>query len=487
MIVNPRYLFEYDEGYQLTGWLFLRLLALIYASAFVSLTVQIEGLVGPSGILPMGEFLNFQFIRQGGLAWLSTPTLFWLDSSDTALFAATIAGFIFSMLLLFGLYERLSLILLFILYLSLYHAGQVFMNFQWDVLLLETGFLAIFLTKGVNGLSLLLFHLLLFRLRFLSGLSKIISEDPTWANLTTLQYYFETQPLPHFGSWFAHQLPHWLHVGGTAGVLIAELLIPFFIFLPRRFRITAAVVTIIVQLIIIATSNHNFVNLLTILLCLFLLDDRIIERIMPSRLRNHIFRQTEVARPTIPGRLIQGVTGGAIIVVSISMALKLFGGVTLNPQLQQFSQLGSRYGVGHVFHIFPNMQTERHELQIEGSYDGTDWQPYIFNYKPQVLDEKPAIHIPHDPRLDWMIWFVPPQNPQMTGWFHRFMWQLSKNEPKVTALLRENPFEGRAAPRYLRVLVYRYHFTDWQTKNVTGEWWQRKYLGEFPNVVPRSP
>jgi hypothetical protein len=479
-------LFIVDQEYHLTGWLFLRLLALIYAAAFLSLAVQIEGLVGPSGILPFNEALGYQHQRYGNWAWLLTPTLFWLNSSDAALFGATLLGLLFSLTLLFGRFERISLIALFVLYLSLFHAGQLFLNFQWDLLLLESGFLAIFLVGGVNRLSLLMFHWLLFRLRFESGLSKLLSGDPSWAGLKTLNYYFETQPLPHVGSWYAHQLPQWLHSAGTGAVLAAELLVPFFIFLPRRFRIAAAVITIGIQLLIIASSNHNFVNLLTILLCLFLLDDQIVQRIMPTAIRQRVAGGVP-ASLTRPRRIAQGGAAFLMFSVSVLMFLKLFVGVSLTGALQQYAQLGSRYGVGHVYHIFPNMQTERHELQIEGSDDGFSWQAYRFHYKPGALDQRPAFHIPHDPRLDWMIWFVPPQSERMLGWFNRFMWQLARNEPRVTALLRDNPFEGRAPPRYLRVLVYRYRFTSRAEREASGHWWSRQYLGVFPYVRPRDP
>lgn len=479
-------LFDYDEDHRLIGWLFLRALAVIYVIAFLSLAVQIEGLVGPDGILPFTEVLEYQYSRFGSAAWLYTPTIFWVSSGDLALFGATLLGIALSLTLLCGWYERFSLIALFVLYLSLYHAGQLFLNFQWDMLLLESGFMAIFLVGGVNRLSLLMFHLLLFRLRFLSGLSKLLSGDPSWANLTTLEYYFETQPLPHMGSWFAHQLPHWMHTGGTAMVLVAELLIPFFIFLPRPFRITAAVVTIAIQLIIIATSNHNFVNLLTIVLCLFLLDDKIAVRFTPSGIRDWVTRRVSRSMSRA-ARVAQGTTSLLIAGVALLLFLHLFVSVSLPSPLQQFAVLGSRYGIGAVYHIFPNMQTERHELQIEGSHDGISWKPYLFHYKPYALDESPKVHIPHDPRLDWMIWFVPPQYPESMMWFNRFVWQLARNEPKVTSLLKENPFAGGAAPRYLRVLVYRYRFTSFSEREHSDNWWKREYLGEFPYVPPRRP
>ncbi len=202
------------EGHSFVARLFLRALALIYLAAFWSLAVQVEGLVGSGGILPLTELLELAEKRHGAMAWLHLPTLFWLAPHDWALVAGCWLGVALSLLLLLGRCERTALIGLFLLYLSLQQAGQLFLNFQWDYLLLEAGFLAIFIPGGINRITLFLFHWLLFRLRFLSGSSKLVSDDPSWANLTALKHYFETQPLPHMGSWYAHQLPEWALRGG---------------------------------------------------------------------------------------------------------------------------------------------------------------------------------------------------------------------------------------------------------------------------------
>ncbi|MGB5648456.1 MAG: lipase maturation factor family protein, partial [Sedimenticolaceae bacterium] len=175
-------LLEPDERYRLTGRLFLRLIALIYLAAFVSAAIEITGLVGEQGILPAGELLGNLNRQFGPISWARFPTLFWIDHSDTSLLLASYAGCLFAVLLLIGWRPLLSTIALFALYLSLLHVGQIFFNFQWDYLLLEAGFLSIFLTSGPNRLLIFLFHWLLFRLRFLSGISKILSGDPAWEN-----------------------------------------------------------------------------------------------------------------------------------------------------------------------------------------------------------------------------------------------------------------------------------------------------------------
>jgi hypothetical protein len=476
------FLLDCDDRYRLSGKLFLRLLALIYLAAFVSSALEITGLVGESGILPAGEQLARLEQQLGQIGWIRFPTLFWIDHSDTSLLLACYAGCIFSITLLIGWRPLLSTIALFVLYLSLVRVGQLFFNFQWDTLLLEAGFLSIFLTAGPSRLLVFLFHWLLFRLRFLSGLSKILSEDPSWSSLTTLKYYFETQPLPHMGSWYAHQLPEWILRAGTGFTLFVELLVPFFIFLPRPFRLFAALATITIQVLIILTSNHNWINLLTIALCLFLLDDRAIQWMVPK----WFHQQPGQPRGSRAARLLLPPLA-AVLLATSSYAIYEF--VThRRGQTAWHAPVNwvRAWGLGNVYHVFPNMQTERHELIIEGSTDGRKWRPYGFRYKPNSVDDRPAFIVPLHPRLDWMIWFVPPRNPFMLYWFENFLWRLHQNSPSVTALLAHNPFPEEG-PRYLRVQSYRYRFTTPQEREQSGRIWNSEYLGEFPNVPPRIP
>ena len=475
-------LLEYDARYALTSHVFMRLLALIYLAAFVSTAIEITGLVGSQGILPAGEYLNGLHDRFGKLAWIRFPTLFWLDHSDMSLLAASYAGCLFAVLLLIGWRPLLSTIVLFLLYLSLFRVGQIFFNFQWEYLLLEAGLLAIFLTGGPNRLLIFLYHWLLFRLRFLSGLSKILSEDPSWSQLTTLNYYFETQPLPHIGSWYAHQLPDALLRFGTGLTLFVELLVPFFIFLPRRFRIFAALATISIQLLIIFTSNHNFINLLTIALCLFLLDDQALRRFVPRRKTGH----EQSPRSGRALRLGLPVLASILVFSSCVAAYEFI--TDRQPRTAWNAPVNwvRGWGVGNVFHVFPTMQTERHELVIEGSNDGQSWQAYRFRFKPNSADDYPDFVVPLHPRLDWMIWFIPSQNPVMRNWFERFLWRLHTGSADVSGLLEHDPFPDQG-PKYLRISVYRYRFTSPAERQRSGNIWHTQYLGEFPKVPPRNP
>jgi lipase maturation factor 1 len=491
------------DNYDVVSGLFIKLLALIYFAAFLSLAVQITGLVGVNGILPFNELLDYLYQNNGPIAWLYKPTVFWFDSSDMALQGVAITGCVVSLLLFLGIKPMWSLIVLYLLYLSLFHAGQIFLLFQWDTLLLEAGFLAIFLTRGPSHLLLFMFHWLLFRLRFMSGVSKFASGDPVWANLTTLDYYFETQPLPHIGSWYFHQLPEWVLHGGVVLVLFSELIVPFFMFLPRRFRLFAAGTTVFVQLLIIATSNHNWINLLTIVLCLFLLDDDILKKFLPRWLCRYVSLKVEVAEADLDkedtsraAENRQKRISKSDYVLPVFALLILFSSVTVFtakmtkldiPQaLITSTSLVRLWGIGHIFHVFPTMQTERHELEIEGSDDGVTWKTYEFKYKPGKLDKAPAFIVPYQPRLDWMIWFVPPQSREMMYWFDHFLTRLEQGSPEVLDLLAHNPFPEKP-PRYLRVQVYQYWFTTAEERAATGNWWKREYLGQFPYVRPRMP
>ena len=474
------------EEMQLVGWLFLRLLALIYCAAFVSLAGQIDGLAGPEGILPLERSMaEVAANLDRPSSWLWLPSLFWLTgASGVMLEAVAYLGALLSLLLFFGRWERPLLITLFVFYLSLYHAGQVFTNFQWDTLLLESGFLAIFLPGGANRLLILLFEWLLFRLRFMSGFFKLFSGDPSWSGLTALNHYFETQPLPHIGAWYAQQLPEWVLRSGTGLTLFSELILPFFIFLPRPFRLTAAIITLLIQVLIIATSNHNFINLLTIALCLFLLDDRLLGRLLPRGLGKLM------SAKTITGVVVKtALTGLAALLILPASLIGFSNRLVQTPlpdPLLSIYQGVRRFGIGNIYHVYPTMQTQRQELTIQGSRDGQNWSTYHFHYKPGDLDPRPPFNVPHHPRLDWMIWFVPTQQPVQMAWFGEFMRKLHEGSAPVLGLLRDTPFPDRP-PQYLRVLVYDYRFTDAEQRRETGNWWRADYLGIFPRTTPRRP
>jgi hypothetical protein len=469
---------SHDNTYLLISGIFLRLLGVIYLIAFASIGVQIDGLIGSQGILPIAERLD-ELAQHGDIEhFLHVPTLFWIDASDATLIGAAGAGCLAALLILLNIGQRAALIAAFILYLSLFHAAQPFLNFQWDALLLESGFLAIFLTPR-SRVVIWLFRWLLFRLRFMSGLSKLASGDPAWSGLVALDTYFEVQPLPNPVAWYVHQWPEWLLKAGTIGTLFVELLVPFMMFLPRRWRFTAAWLTIFWQVLIIITSNHNWINFLTIILCLFLFDDRAISRVLPGFMQTRL--QLQPAGDKQVDRLIPAAVGILAIAIFSIGTLKLvelgsghrFSGIT--GKVLDFT---TAYSVVNKYHVFPTMTRKRIELEILGSHNGLDWQPYEFKYKPQQLDRRPAFIIPHQPRVDWQMWFVT-LHPKHLPWFDSFLQALLDGSPSVSKLLAHNPFPDNP-PRFLRVEAYEYHFTRQDERDRSGHWWKRTALGPFP-------
>src|SRR5271157_2524487 len=268
--------------YELISFLFLRLFGLIALSAFVSFAVQAQGLIGSRGILPLAGLVD-ALARLGPQRFVLVPMVFWLNDSDIAIHAVCWVGAGLSLMLVFNLLPRVSLILIYALYLSLFYAGQTFMSFQWDTFLLETTIVAL-LMSFVPTTGVWLARWLLFRFMFMSGVVKLISGDPNWWGLTALNYHFLTQPLPTPLAWYAATLPPGLSSVATGAVFVVELGLPFLIFCPRRLRFAAAFGILLLQCCILLTGNYNWFNLQTMFLCLPLLDDAGLRRILPPRL-----------------------------------------------------------------------------------------------------------------------------------------------------------------------------------------------------------
>jgi predicted DCC family thiol-disulfide oxidoreductase YuxK len=464
-----------------TQWLFLRALALIYAVAFGSLAFQVTGLLGEHGILPVAPFLASVERTGSALRFLAFPSLLWIASDDTTLVGLCFAGVILSSMLLLtgfarGKFERLILTLLFILYLSFASAGQEFLSFQWDSLLLEAGFLAIFL--GRNRIVPWLFRWLVFRLYFLSGAVKLLSEDPSWRNLSAVGYHWHTQPLPTALAWYADKLPAGFQHFATAATLGMEIALPFLTFFPRTMRVLGAWGLIGLQVLILATGNYTFFNLLTIALTLFLFDDQALARFVPAEIRETLLQRSE-------GRVAAMAAAVIVMVLSLSHLLETFTGripAVLNTALRYTAPLQ----IVNTYGLFAVMTTQRIEIILEGSADGETWQTYEFKYKPGDLNRAPAWVAPHQPRLDWQMWFAALSNYQANPWFASLTLRLLEGSPEVAGLLEKNPFP-RQPPRYIRAMAYEYTFTDRETRRRTGAWWRREPRGSYLPAVGLRP
>src|ERR1700719_494748 len=303
--------------FELVSWLFLRAIGLIYLTAFVSFGVQALGLIGSHGILPLSEFADAVRSELGSPSYWRVPMVFCRSQSAFAIQAACWAGAALSLLLVLDVIPRLSLFFLYALYLSLFYAGQEFMGFQWDLLLLEAGFLALLLSIATKP-GVWLLRWLLFRFMFLSGAVKLLSGDPTWANLSALSYYFQTEPLPTPLAWYAHHLPHAVLTAATVATLFIELALPFLIFFPRRLRFVAAFGILLLQVVILLTGNYAFFNLLTMALCLVLFDDAALRKVLPISLIR--FVQPHVG-DTEPRKIFSYVVGAcALVIMTVSLA-----------------------------------------------------------------------------------------------------------------------------------------------------------------------
>ncbi|MEE8428604.1 MAG: lipase maturation factor family protein [Gammaproteobacteria bacterium] len=474
---------RYPASYQQVSWLFLRLLGCVYLAAFVSFGVQATGLVGADGILPLEAYLRAITDRFGAQGYWLFPSVFWIDASNTALQAVCLAGAIAAVLLILNIASRTLLVLLFALYLSVYYAGQVFMSFQWDILLLETGFLAIFLAGG-SRIVVWLYRWLLFRFMFLSGAVKLLSHDPSWANLTALNFHYETQPLPTPLAWYVHHWPEWFHQVSVGATFFIELVVPFLIFLPRRLRHVAAGSFLLLQGTIVLTGNYNFFNLLTMALCLFLFDDRAIKRILP-----HGLAQRALSSVPRPGR-VATVSASLVAAVILTTSGAMLGAKLGQHQLAEPFAFIVRYvapwQIVNNYGLFAVMTTTRPEIIVEGSNDARTWRQYEFTYKPGDTARRPTFIIPHQPRLDWQMWFAALGSAQRNPWFQGFLVRLLQGSPDVLALLDHNPFpEG--PPTFVRASLYRYRFSTPDARAATGKWWVRVPIGMYVSPIRLAP
>ena len=465
--------------YDLASFLFLRLFGLIYLSAFISFGVQAQGLIGSHGILPLAELVDAIGARFGPERFFLMPMVFWWNASDFAIQAVCWTGAGLSLLVVFNVLPRLSLALLFVLYLSLLYAGQEFMTYQWDTYLLEAGFLALLLSLATTP-GVWLLRWLLFRFMFMSGVVKLLSGDPNWWNLSALSYHFLTQPLPTPLAWYAAHLPESLLKFATGCTFFIELLLPFLIFCPRRLRFFAAFAILLLQSFILLTGNYNWFNLQTMLLCLLLFDDAALQKIMPRPLVRLL---PACAERRVPGRA-RSVTVAAVALLLVFCSLvqmdARFGGSPA-AVAQALDRLVDPLHIVSGYGLFAVMTTERDEIVIEGSDDGIYWREYEFRYKPGDLARRAPWNIPHQPRLDWQMWFAALEDPRGLRWFPHFLQRVLENEPAVMALLARNPFPDKP-PLYVRARFYDYTYTNSEDK-ARGLWWQRRSLGLYFPVV----
>jgi hypothetical protein len=485
------------DAYGTVTWLFLRGLGLVYFIACISLVPQIVGLLGEHGIVPACNLIDAASnVLHGVDRYLKLPTLAWVVCTDASLVWQCVAGAAAAAFVVLNILPGPALLVAWAAYLSLVHAGQDFLSFQWDSLLLESGFLGLCLSGWGWRPSLIrepprvfvwAVRVVLFRLMFDSGMVKVvIDSNHAWRSLTALQYHFETQPLPNPVSFYVHQLPAWALQGCAAIVLVLELVVPFTVFMPRRLRLFGFALLVSLQAMIFVTGNYTFFNLLTVVLCLPLLDDAALYR-LSSALR----KRSDAARLSPdapvwrdPFWLVSPIWVPLFALYLIDVS-RLFGlHRYVPPLLFSLASLLQPFAIVSPYGLFATMTTERREIVLEASQDGKEWLEYELPYKPGSETRPPPFVAPHQPRLDWQLWFAALGSYKNQSWFLGLVLRLLEARPEVLSLFEKVPFDT-SPPRYVRATLYRYTFAAGDAAR-EGRWWKRELLGTYLPPVTRG-
>ena len=471
------------DTYWLTRFIILRWLGFVYLVAFYIAARQLVPLVGAQGLTPAPLFLDHVRTYYGS-SWSgfeALPMVFWVDSSDTWLRAVPWIGVILSCLVLAGYANSIVLGVLWILYLSIVHIGQDWYGYGWEIQMLETGFLAVFLCPLLDARPfparppplpvIFLFRWLIVRIMLGSALIKLRG-DSCWTDLTALYYHFETQPIPNpLSRWF-HFLPRPVLQGGVIFTFLAELVAPWFAFWPRRGRLIAGGMMMLFQLMLIVSGNLSFFNWLTILPALACFDDRFWRRLLPGALVSAAMEAHLAARPS---RAMEG-AGWAVAV--------LVGVLSIQPVLNLCSpeqRMNTSFDPLHLvntYGAFGSVGRERPVIIFEGTNSAdpdtaTDWKEYPYVGSPWDPAHRPPFIAPYQPHLDWQLWFAAMSEPGQYPWTYHLVWKLLHNDPATLGLFAGNPFPSQP-PRYVRAVLYRYQFA--KSHPAERVWWTRQRL-----------
>jgi hypothetical protein len=465
-----------SKGYWLTRTVFQRGLALVYLIAFLAALNQFNPLLGDRGLLPVAAFVK-------EIPFHDAPSLFYLYPHDAAFTTAAWLGIVLSCLALTGIAERFGTWLsiavwtmLWTLYLSFVNVGQIFYGFGWEDILLEAGFFAIFLgARGVEALVIPLWLLrwLEFRIMFGAGLIKLRG-DPCWRDYTCLDYHYETQPMPNPLSWYLHWAPAWTHRFGVGFNHFSELVVPFAYFLPQPYCTVAGLITILFQLSIMASGNLSWLNFMTAVLAIPLVDDRFLALVVRAR-------PPALRAPNLPYKAVLATLGLVVAYLSVNPIRNLIStGQIMNTSYNPLHLVGT-YGA------FGSVTKTRNEIVVEGSPDGTNWLAYEFKGKPGDPLRMPPQVAPYHLRLDWLMWFAAMSDYMDHPWFVHFLEKLLQGDQATLGLLKTNPFPGHP-PHYIRADLYEYHFATPDERKSTGAWWKRRRTGAyFPPVSLDMP
>jgi lipase maturation factor 1 len=508
-----RRLFDSEQGASgrlLSRWIFLRVLGLIYYSAFFSLVFQIRGLIGSHGILPAGEYLLALAERFGHAGYWYAPTLLWFSSGGHMLMGICWAGMIASVLLVLNLWPRGMLAVCFICFLSFVSAGQDFSAYQSDGMLLEAGFIAMFFAppgwrpgwgEGSPPSRASLFLLIWegFRIYFESGVAKIMGGDAQWRNFTALDEYYQNGPLPTWIGWHMQHLSHWFHAATAFVTLALELGVAWMMFLPRRFRIFCFFIVTIWQMGIVLSANYTFLNYLVLALGFLLLDDRFLLRFLPERWRDRFAEKREL-KPLDAENAVRDWRGklrpqlSALKLAATAVMLTWIFYVTVAEMVWMVEPLPlpttpvsalEPFRIANRYGLFAVMTRGRYEIEFQGSDDGQTWLVYPFRFKPQDVRKPPGIYAPYQPRFDWNLWFASLSSWRQEPIVVRTEQSLLRGDADVVLLFAGNPFP-HAPPRIVRAVVWQYWFATPDEKRSQGMWWRRQQLGLYAPTLERE-
>jgi hypothetical protein len=472
------------DSYWLTRFVILRLLGAVYAVAFFSAATQILPLIGSHGLLPVDLFLSRveNSLGSASAGFVRLPSVFWFDHSDAALRLISWTGVVLSCLVVVGYANAILMAVLWGLYMSIVHVGQDWYGYGWEIQLLETGFLAIFLCPLLSGRSfpkrepplviIWLFRWLIFRIMVGAAVIKLRG-DPAWRDLTALNYHFETQPIPNpLSRWF-HFFPRWMLKAGVLFNHFAELVAPWFGFYPRIGRHIAGAIMVFFQVTLILSGNLSFLNWLTIVPALACFDDSFWAKVLPRALVNRAIAAApaaEVSRPMI------GVAWTVAVVVGVLSVLPVTN--MLSPH-QIMNTSFDPLDLVNTYGAFGSVGRERLNVVFEGTDaaehgTGAVWKSYPYKALPVDLATRPRQIAPYQPRLDWQMWFASMSTANEYPWTLHLVWKLLHNDPGALSLFGGNPFPDKP-PHYIRAALYRYAFAP--PGNPEGNWWKREELG----------
>lgn len=525
------------RDYRLTRTLIFRLLGVVHAFAFLGLLMQGPALLGEHGLTPVGDHLDR--LRAAGQTFGDVPSLFWLGSSDGALAAWAYLGLAISIAVALGYANLPMLLALWVLYGSYVRVGGHWFAFGWEIQLLETTLLAAFLAHPWDPrplrarpppvAAIVLMRWLAFRIMLGAGLIKLRG-GACWTDLTCLDAHFETQPIPNPISAVFHHLPHAVQAAGVVVNHVVELVLPWFVFGPRRLRLAAGIGMAAFQVMLVVSGNLAFLNWLTLVPILACFDDDFLLRLSPARLRAWLRARLAPHEPRDGRPLAVGlgvglvafapwippigppasvaqqvpalVLGAAAAGLAIAyrrripspdargdrrldghqLALGCFAALIALKSLAVIDNLASsrqamnrsydRLALVNTYGAFGTVTMTRHELIIEGTRDPDPataaWSAYELPCKPGDLDRRPCVLGPYHRRLDWLIWFAAMADRPSHPWLLHFIWKLLDGDRAVRELVAVDPFDG-APPAWLRIRRFVYHLEP----PGAAAWWTR--------------